>query len=156
MPATAAQHTPDPTPRVPGQPRAFTFRRRDRIGRADDYRAVFDAQTRKRSGPITVFARPNGLDHHRLGLSIGRRVGNAVTRNRIKRRLREAFRLHRHTWHNDWHNDDRETAHHTGYDFVVTCRAHRTMPASDYAEALDECARKLISTWSRRDNRRAQ
>ena len=40
-----------------------------------------------------VIARPNGLEHARLGLAVGvRAAGNAVNRNRIKRLVRESFR----------------------------------------------------------------
>ncbi len=41
---------------------------------------------------ILFLWRPNGLAFSRLGLTVSRRVGNAVVRNRIKRRLREIFR----------------------------------------------------------------
>ena len=40
-------------------------------------------------------ARPNSLGYARLGLSVGTRaVGNAVSRNRVKRLCRESFRQH--------------------------------------------------------------
>ncbi len=40
---------------------------------------------------ISVHAFENGLDATRLGLSVSRKVGNAVTRNTVRRRLKEIF-----------------------------------------------------------------
>ena len=44
---------------------------------------------------LVALALPNGTEHARLGLTVSSKVGNAVTRNRIRRHLREWFRAHR-------------------------------------------------------------
>lgn len=40
---------------------------------------------------FSVHAFPNEIETVRLGLSVSRKVGNAVTRNTVRRRLREVF-----------------------------------------------------------------
>lgn len=41
---------------------------------------------------LTLGVRPNGLPHNRFGFAIGKRVGTAVVRNKVRRRLREILR----------------------------------------------------------------
>ena len=58
-----------------------------------DYRRVYDRRRSAGNGRITICGCENNLDHPRLGVSVSRKVGGAVVRNRWKRMLREAFRL---------------------------------------------------------------
>src|SRR5690625_6103972 len=40
---------------------------------------------------VIYFTEEVDQDHFRIGLSVGKKIGNAVTRNRIKRYLRQSF-----------------------------------------------------------------
>jgi ribonuclease P protein component len=62
------------------------------LTKPQQYERVYSHGNSRTSGPVVMKAIPNGLEFSRYGISVSRRVGNAVTRNRIKRRLREVLR----------------------------------------------------------------
>ena len=63
-----------------------------RVRRQSEFDRVHESNVFVADNVLVVKASRNGLDVTRLGLSVGRKVGNAVVRNRWKRRIREAFR----------------------------------------------------------------
>jgi ribonuclease P protein component len=73
-----------------------------RLVRRAEYDAVYRESRRRTSREFTIFLRPNGLDNSRFGWSIKKALGNAVRRNRIRRRLREILRLHRQEIASGW------------------------------------------------------
>ena len=65
---------------------------RHRIVRSSDFRSLYNTGRRLDAGKFVLFGRPNDLGYHRLGLTVSRKVGGAVVRNRVKRLFREIFR----------------------------------------------------------------
>jgi len=90
--------------------RTGRFRSEDRLLDSRDFRRVM-RQGRRRAGPdLVVFFTEKRIDHpekiiennqlepgsgSRLGITVSRKVGNAVCRNRFKRRMRAWFRERR-------------------------------------------------------------
>jgi len=126
---------------MPAPPRRFRFTHAHRLHGRRAFSAVFDAKARKNAGPLLIFTKPNGLPHCRLGLSVGRRVGNAVARNRFKRLLREAFRLTHHDW---------PKLPSGGYDVVVVVRPHELLPLDGYQRQLFSGVAAGHRTWEKR------
>ncbi|MEM7454593.1 MAG: ribonuclease P protein component [Planctomycetota bacterium] len=68
------------------------FPKTRRLRTQSDFDMVFAQDHFAADDVLVIRARRNETGHSRLGLSISRRVGNAVVRNRWKRLIREAFR----------------------------------------------------------------
>lgn len=58
---------------------------------------------------LALYARKNRSSENRVGITVGKKLGKAVVRNRLRRRLREVYRLH-------------EGQFKPGYDLVVVAR----------------------------------
>ena len=85
-------------------------RRRRRLSRSGEFDRVYREGRSHASRHLVVYAFPRAdAESPRLGVSVGRKLGGAVERNRVKRLLREAF----------W---ARAEALPDGLDFVIVAR----------------------------------
>ena len=118
--------------------RPLTFRRTQRVRTPAQYAAVYDARVRESRGPLMLYALPNELGHCRLGLSVSRKVGTAVKRNRIRRLLREAFRHMQHDLPR-------------GYDLVIVVRPHEPLILAEYQKLLMALIVRVHVAWQKKD-----
>ena len=59
-----------------------------RVKREKDFKAIFKDGTSFANRKFVVYQLENQQNHFRIGLSVSKKLGNAVTRNQIKRRIR--------------------------------------------------------------------
>lgn len=69
------------------------FRPENHVRRGADFERIYGKKIRGSDSHLLIFADANQLNYSRIGLSVSKKQGPAVKRNRLKRLLREAFRL---------------------------------------------------------------
>jgi ribonuclease P protein component len=112
----------------PGRPLPDSLMvREDRLNKPEQFKAVYSQGSTQVDRFLVLKSLPNHLEHYRFGVSINKRVGKAVVRNRIKRKLREIIRL---------------KALATGWDIVLIVR--NPAAESDYKQ-LEKSVLSLLS-----------
>jgi ribonuclease P protein component len=116
--------------------RKNAFLRKHRLSGKLVFTAVYTAGAKQSRGSLVAYSRPNQLSHCRWGLSVSRRVGSAVRRNRIKRLLRESIRL-------------LQKDLPKGYDCVLVVRPHDLLTLAEYQKLLAALINKSHDHWSK-------
>ena len=73
------------------------------------FKAVYDGGRSAAGRCFVMFVLKNTLGLNRLGITVTKKIGNAVVRNRVRRVVREGFRLDGFEWP-------------SGYDIIVLVR----------------------------------
>ena len=110
-----------------------SYRKLERITNHSRYRTIYQQGVWRSSRHFTTITCSNDRGTKRLGITVTKKAGNAVRRNRIKRLIREFFRLNKSLFP-------------AGYDVVVMAR--RNMPSLKYQEACGE----LTELFTRKAN----
>lgn len=122
---------------LPARGPRFRFPQAYRLKSTNEFQAVYTLKKSASDAVLIVYAGPNTLGHPRLGVSVSKRIGNAVVRNRYKRLFREAFRLGQYDLP-------------TGVDLIVIPRQSRTPPTQEQVrESLMKLAWQAASRLPR-------
>jgi ribonuclease P protein component len=70
------------------------MRKQYRIKDSSEIKTVLNARKKKADGFFSLYVRPNRLSHFRFAVSVGKKYGNAVARNKIKRQVRMVVANH--------------------------------------------------------------
>jgi ribonuclease P protein component len=119
------------------------FPKSDVLAGRGTFKAILEQGARAWQGPIGVSYAPSEAGRWRMGISIGRAVGTAAKRNRIKRLMREAFRQSRVAWAG-------------GGDLVILTKPHVPLALTDYMQTLNTLVPRAVEKLRRKQAEAAQ
>jgi len=73
----------------------FSFPKKERLLKRKDFVNVNQSGRRIKSKNFLIILKKNTFSFSRLGITVSKKIGKAVKRNRIKRLVREFFRLNK-------------------------------------------------------------
>lgn len=113
----------------------FGLSKSQRLRKSREFERVYRLKQRAGDEHLLLFGAKNDSGRTRFGVSVSKKHGNAVRRNRLKRLLREAFRLEQHELPD-------------GVDVILIPRKNSGATLHDYRESLQRAAWKLARRLS--------
>lgn len=96
-----------------------------------EFRRLYQKGASAVAGGMVLYCRKNRLGHNRVGFTVSVKLGNAVKRNRARRRLREVYRLSSPRLKQGW-------------DLILVARGRTlTAPWKELNDSFLRLARKL-------------
>lgn len=71
------------------------FEKNERLRLRNDFKKLFDSNSRSVNSYFVLVFRKNNLEYSRIGVSIKRKFGKAVLRNKLRRQIKEIYRLNK-------------------------------------------------------------
>lgn len=105
-------------------------KRSQRLLTSREFRAAYDRGKRFNTPFYTAFILKTDSEEQRMGVTVTRKLGGSVLRNRCKRRIREVFRLRRKLALDD-----------SGYDIVINAKA--SLVTADFVQLEKAFAQTL-------------
>lgn len=115
----------------------LTFSKHVRVRTQAEFDRVYGEKVYAADDVLVVNGCSNGLERSRIGLSVSRKVGNAVVRNRWKRLIREAFRT-------------QQSDLPTGLDLVIRPRRGATPDYQNIRASLASLAQRIVKKLAER------
>ena len=99
------------------------------IKRNDDFKKIIDLNNCIKNNCFIIHYGPNNLEYYRFGISVSKKIGNAVTRNYYKRIIRNIV-------------DNHKKLYSKGKDYIIILR--KACLEMNYSE-LEESFLQLIN-----------